>query len=160
MKRDPLMVLILTVFLLGMTNTSVAGANDEKEFEAAVQQFYSALNTMFTGDVEPMKAIWSHASDVTYMGPAGGLHVGWDAVAIYWEAQAARKLGGRVDPVDMQFTVGRDIAVTSNFERGQNTNAAGESHEVNIRATNIFRKEDGEWKMIGHHTDLLPYLAN
>jgi hypothetical protein len=28
-----------------------------------------------------------------------------------------------------------------------------------IRATNIFRKEDGQWKMIGHHVDLLPQMA-
>jgi ketosteroid isomerase-like protein len=32
--------------------------------------------------------------------------------------------------------------------------------KVSIRATNIYRKENGQWKMIGHHTDLLPYLAN
>jgi hypothetical protein len=29
---------------------------------------------------------------------------------------------------------------------------------VSIRATNLFRKEDGSWKMIGHQTDLLPFL--
>ena len=23
-----------------------------------------------------------------------------------------------------------------------------------------FRKEDGQWKMIGHHTDLLPFIAD
>jgi len=28
---------------------------------------------------------------------------------------------------------------------------------VSIRATNVFRKEGGQWKMIGHHTDLLPF---
>jgi ketosteroid isomerase-like protein len=30
--------------------------------------------------------------------------------------------------------------------------------QVSIRATNLFRKENGAWKMIGHHTDLLPFL--
>jgi hypothetical protein len=31
---------------------------------------------------------------------------------------------------------------------------------VSIRATNLFRKESGAWKMIGHHTDLLPFLES
>ena len=35
----------------------------------------------------------------------------------------------------------------------------GKPQAVSIRATNLFRKEDGTWKMIGHHTDLLPFLA-
>ena len=39
-------------------------------------------------------------------------------------------------------------------ERGE-----GEIQKVSIRATNIFRKEDGQWKMIGHHVDLLPQMA-
>jgi ketosteroid isomerase-like protein len=34
----------------------------------------------------------------------------------------------------------------------------GKPQQVSIRATNTFRKENGQWKMIGHHTDLLPFL--
>jgi ketosteroid isomerase-like protein len=35
----------------------------------------------------------------------------------------------------------------------------GQPQTVTIRATNIFRRENGQWKMIGHHTDLLTFLA-
>jgi ketosteroid isomerase-like protein len=77
-----------------------------------------------------------------------------------WEKQAALKLGGKVEPDDMRITVGRDIAVIHNYEKGENTNARGKTQKVSIRATNVFRKESGQWKMIGHHTDLLPYLEN
>lgn len=157
---------IVGIAILGLTTGSlVAGepSTAPSESEAAVLEavdgFYAALNALFEGDVEPVKAVWSQADDVTYMGPMGGLEVGWDAVAAIWEEQAALELGGRVNPADMHVTVGHDIAVTSNYELGENTNAAGETEKVSIRATNIFRKEDGEWKMIGHHTDLLPYLA-
>ncbi len=57
----------------------------------------------------------------------------------------------------MQITVGRDLAVTQNYEKGENTDEEGKIRKVSIRATNVYRKEDGEWKMIGHHTDLLPF---
>ncbi len=131
----------------------------EKAVGETAARFYSALNAMFTGDVAPMKEVWSHAADVTYMGPGGGFEVGWDKVLPIWEKQAARKLGGAVEPREMRITVGDEIAVASNYEEGENKDAAGKPVKVSIRATNLFRKEGGQWKMIGHHTDLLPYLA-
>ncbi|NIL97174.1 MAG: PAS domain-containing protein [Planctomycetales bacterium] len=145
--------------VLGICREITPNPAAEKEVRAANDQFYAGLNAMFTGELGPMKAIWSHADDVTYMGPVGGFQVGWDAVRKEWEAQAALKLGGKVEASEMQFTVGKDLAVVSNWEKGENTNAQGQIQKVSIRATNIFRKEDQQWKMIGHHVDLLPQMA-
>jgi ketosteroid isomerase-like protein len=144
----------------GSAASTVNAGADEKAVMAATTQFYVALNQLFTGEVKPMAAIWSHADDVTYMGPGGGFQVGWNQVLKEWEAQAAMKLGGKVEPSQMRVTVGQDIAIVSNYEKGENTNAKGEIQNVSIRATNLFRKEGGQWKMIGHHTDLLPQMAN
>jgi len=151
-----ILVLLLAVFI-GSINTQ-ASDNDEKAVKQAVSQFYVALNEMFKGNVEPIKEVWSHTDDVTYMGPAGGIKIGWQQVLADWEAQAAMKLGGVVKPEGMHIIVGQDIAVTSNYEKGSNVDSEGKPMEVSIRATNTFRKEDGKWKMIGHHTDLLPFL--
>lgn len=134
-------------------------AADEDAVRAANAEFYAALNSLFTGDAAPTMALWSHAHDITYMGPMGGLEVGWEAIEKVWKAQAALKLGGRVEPKDIQINVGRDLAVVSDVEVGENTNARGVVAKVSIRATNVYRKEGGKWKMIGHHTDLLPYLV-
>jgi ketosteroid isomerase-like protein len=150
-------VSILTVILL-TAGTVVSSEGDEKTVREAAAQFYKALNTMFTGDLKPMKEVWSHAEDVTYMGPGGGFQVGWSQVFANWEAQAALKLGGKVEAVDMRITVGQDLAITHNYEKGENKSQDGKALPVLIRATNVFRKERGEWKMIGHHTDLLPFL--
>jgi ketosteroid isomerase-like protein len=38
--------------------------------------------------------------------------------------------------------------------------AAGKPVEVSHRATNIFRREEGQWRLIHHHTDLSPQLDN
>lgn len=129
------------------------------EIAAAAAGFYAALNALFEGDLAPMVAVWSHADDVTYMGPDGGFQVGWKDVLADWEKQAAMKLGGRVDPDGMRITAGRELAVTHNYEKGENINTGGTSGSVLIRATNLFRKEDGAWKMIGHHTDKLSFLS-
>ena len=142
------------------TSPVLAAESDEQQVRKAAMQFYSALNAMFTGDLEPMKDIWSHADDVTYMGPTGGFQVGWSQVLAIWETQATMKMGGNVDSADMRIVVGQNLAVTSNYEKGKNTNVDGKSQSVSIRATNVFRKENGKWKMIAHHTDLLLLLAD
>ncbi|MEX2304436.1 MAG: nuclear transport factor 2 family protein [Bryobacterales bacterium] len=140
-------------------NTAPAAAGDEQAVRDATAKFYSALQVMFTGDASPMKDVWSHADDVTFMGPAGEIKRGWPAVLADWERQAALKLGGDVQPVDVQVMMGQDLAMTSGWERGQNVGADGKEEVVSIRATNVFRNEGGAWKMISHHTDLLPFLA-
>ncbi|MEK6247509.1 MAG: transporter substrate-binding domain-containing protein, partial [Planctomycetales bacterium] len=100
---------------------------DEKAVEAAVAGFYAALNTMFTGDLQPMKEVWSHADDVTYMGPDGGFNVGWNKVLANWQGQADMKLGGSVAAEKMKIVVGSRIAVTHNYEKGENSNVDGTS---------------------------------
>jgi ketosteroid isomerase-like protein len=133
--------------------------HDNDEIAAAAAGFYAALNALFGGDVAPMVEVWSHADDVTYMGPDGGFQVGWRDVLAEWEKQAAMKLGGHVESDGMRVTGGRDLAVTHNYEKGANINTGGTSGAVLIRATNLFRKENGAWKMIGHHTDKLSFLS-
>ena len=153
-------IAILAVCAAGlMAAGTAAHAEDKatKDVRAAAGQFYAARDALFKGDVAPMAGVWSHKDDVTYMGPAGGFRVGWAQVLADWQAQAALKLGGTIESRDMRITVGRELAVISNIEAGQNV-VDGKPQTVTIRATSMFRKEGGKWKMIGHHTDLLPYL--
>ena len=159
MMRNTALIVMLALGLVGIVLPQAA-ADETAEVEAVASRFYVALNAMFTGDLSPMKDVWSHDDDVIYMGPDGGFQVGWTQVFAEWEAQAALKLGGRVEPEHMRITVGTTIAVTHNFERGENMPAAtGQPQAVSIRATNVFRKENGTWKMIAHHTDRLPFLT-
>ena len=159
MNRWLLVVALGLIMTCPSGNAAPASGGDEQAVRDAAAKFYSALQVMFTGDAGPMKDVWSHAADVTFMGPTGELKRGWPAVLADWEAQAALKLGGDVQFDDVQVTVGQDLALTNGWERGQNVGADGKVKVVSIRATNVFRKEGGSWKMIGHHTDLLPFLV-
>lgn len=131
----------------------------EQAVRNAVQGFYDALAVIFKGETGAMEQLWSHAEDVTYMGPGGGYQEGWALVLENWRAQAALKMGGEVTPENINVSVGRDIAVVHNLEIGHVAGPEGEEETVSLRATNLFRKEDGTWKMIGHHADLLPFLV-
>ena len=150
---------LLVVAALALVTASPARAADDdtQAVKAALTGFHDALNVLFTGDAAPIKAVWSHADDVTYMGPMGELQVGWSQVEPYWDRQAAKKLGGKVDAADVHVTASPTLAVAHYYEKGENV-IDGKAQLVNIRATTTFRKEGGQWKVIGHHTDTLTYL--
>ena len=129
-----------------------------REVGDAADGFYSALNVMFTGNAQPMKDAWSHADDITYMGPNGLYLVGWQQIEQEWNAQAAAMLGGRVTPQKLRAVVGVDLAVINCVEAGENI-VDGRTETVRIRSSTVFRKEEGGWKVIGHQTDQLGYMS-
>ena len=70
----------LCAAFLVSTSPARAAEDNTAAVRAASNQFYAALNRLFTGDMAPMEALWSHRKDVTYMGPGGGFRVGWDEI--------------------------------------------------------------------------------
>ena len=123
-----------------------------------IDQFYTAHNAIFEGNLAPMEEIWSHSDDVTYMSPIGGILVGWDATRDSWRKQADLKLHGHVYPIDMKVVEGLDIGFCTNYIVGTNFVKDGKEIHPNIRATTVYRKKDGEWKVISHHTDIMHWL--
>src|SRR4030065_1149464 len=110
--------------ILGIFHLPAQAAKPDTEAVLqATQQFYSALNVLFTGSSAPMEDVWSHAADITYMGPAGGLRHGWSQIQAEWKTQAGVKHGGQVEPKDMHMTVGGDLALVSKYEVGENVGA-------------------------------------
>ena len=59
--------------------------------------------------------------------------------------------------MEMEIIAGESIGITVNYEHGT-IYINGKTEEVNIRATNVFRRENGKWKMVGHHTDIIPRI--
>jgi ketosteroid isomerase-like protein len=162
MKTNPLtLALVATLTVTLFLGSALADNHKTAEEEAVLlanAEFYAALNAMFEGNLDPMKTVWSHADDVTYMGPGGGFQIGWPAVLANWEEQAALKLGGEVEPDQIHVALSNSLAVVQNIEIGTNIANGEKRVAINIRATNLYRLEDGKWKMISHHTDLLPFL--
>jgi ketosteroid isomerase-like protein len=131
--------------------------NDKQAINKVTDKFYAALNILFTGNGQPMKDAWSHDDDVTYMGPDGLYLIGWEKIEQMWNSAAALRLGGRVNPQQLQTVVGTDMALINCVEIGENK-VDGKTETVSIRSSTVFCKRDGVWKVIAHQTDLLGYL--
>lgn len=130
----------------------------EQALRAANEQFYTALNAVFIEELQPMNDIWSHGADVTLMGPFGGRLTGWEAVGAEFKNVAAMKLGGKIVFKDLHVYAGSDLGYAIGVEDGENMGPDGKPVKVNHRATNIFRMESGQWKLVHHQTDLSPQL--
>ena len=123
----------------------------EDAVRQAVERFYEAVNQLQQGDPESMLALWSHAEDITHMGPRGGQQRGWAAVRTYWEdaARLAATSPGEViaAPGDQVIRVVGDLAYVCGAERVRVTRD-GQMTELAPRATNIFRHEAGQWRLV------------
>jgi uncharacterized protein (TIGR02246 family) len=124
----------------------------EDDVRAVSDQFYSALEAMANGDASSMSNIWSHEDDVTTMHPIGGREQGWDAVRGAWEGVASASTDGTVTRTDQVIRVIGDGAYELCTESASMT-LAGEPVSLEGRATNVYRKENGEWKVVHHHAD-------
>ncbi|MFC6952596.1 YybH family protein [Halorubellus litoreus] len=125
----------------------------EDDVRAASDRFYGALEAMANGDASSMADIWSHADDVTTMHPIGGREEGWAAVNESWTGVASASTDGTITRGDQRICVVGDGAYELCTESASMT-FAGEPVSLETRATNVYRKEDGEWKIVHHHADL------
>jgi ketosteroid isomerase-like protein len=125
----------------------------EKDVRAASDRFYSALEAMANGDASAMAEIWSHEDDVTTMHPIGGREEGWEAVNGSWTGVAAASTDGTLTRADQVIRVIGNSAYELCTESVSMT-FAGEPMSLEGRATNVYREENGEWKIVHHHADL------
>ena len=131
--------------------------DEAKAVRAAVDQWFDVLNAMLNGDPKPFAALYSHKDDVIYMGAEGTYRTGWQATYADWTAQAEKSTGGKVEGADIRVVVKGDMATAAHYTKGAVKQPDGTMAETAVRETSVFREEDGQWRMIGHHADGLPF---
>jgi ketosteroid isomerase-like protein len=140
-------------------NKKVTPVPAADEIRQASEHFYAALNRMLNGNAGPLADIWSHSAAVTTMHPIGGREVGWDKVGQAWEQVAKVFSAGQVKLNDQFIQVAGDMAYEVGTEQGQ-AMLGGQQVAIEHRVTNIYRREAGAWKIVHHHTDVSPAMAD
>lgn len=157
MVKQSLMALCCPAAVFARADGARAAGDDERAVRAAVDQWFVVLNAMLNGDPEPFADLYSHAGDVTYMGAEGTYRIGWQATYADWQAQAEKSTGGEVAGVNIHVLVNGTMAVAQHITKGLVRKPDGDMADTSVRETSVFRKEDGEWKMIAHHADRLAF---
>ena len=130
-----------------------AAAASENEIRGATMLFYDAYNSALHGDLDPLGAVWSHRPDVSNLGEAGGRATGWNEVYTDFQNMVRLYPNGEIAPQDILIVADGDMGFSVCTETGQLRSADGPMVKFSQRATNIFRREDGQWTLIHHHAD-------
>ncbi len=131
----------------------------EDAVRKASEKFYLAVNRMLNGNAGMMTDSWSHGAEVTAMHPIGGRQIGWEKVRESFDKVARMASAGQVALGDQMIQITGDTAYEIGVERGKVT-FAGKQFSLDHRVTNIYRREADGWRIIHHHTDVSPALAD
>jgi ketosteroid isomerase-like protein len=120
-----------------------------------IEQYYRAQSEFVKGNPEPVKNLFSRREDVTLANPYGPPARGWDEVAKAVEHAASLRSDGTF--VGWQIVanhVTAELAYVVQIERAEAKIGAREDiTPYAVRATMIFRPEDGKWKIVHRHAD-------
>ena len=119
----------------------------------AADAFYAAGNKLLQGDPTAFEAIWSEADDISHLGPLGTICTGRAAVMAEFAKESAMGFEGTLVADQRRFVETAEMGLLVCVERTRGMTQAGETIATDIRATTIFRKEAGQWRVVHHHTD-------
>jgi ketosteroid isomerase-like protein len=127
----------------------------ESEVLQANSGLYSALTSMLNGNLEPLETLWEHGANVSCINPApaGQTLRGWDQVLEGFKLYSKMASAGQASGSDAVAQIYGDLAYVTCLEHA-NVTLGGQSVAFVGRASNVFRRGAGGWKMIHHHTDL------
>jgi ketosteroid isomerase-like protein len=109
------------------------------------------------GDPEPRLRMWSSNDPVTLLGAAGaaGTGSGWERVSGMFRWIASRLSDCREYEFELLAAeVSGDLAYTVGFERATMSIDGDPARPNVIRVTHIYRREDGQWKIVHRHGTL------
>jgi len=133
---------------------------DEDDVRRASQRFYQAVNSILGGDAAPMLAIWSRADDTTYCDTRGEIQRGWAGLEGYWRPAAERNAGAEAKLTttarEQAMYATAALAYTVMIEEVRQSDG---TFVLEARATNVYRREGGEWHVVHRHADAPPRTA-
>lgn len=115
-----------------------------------------AEEAFYLGNPEPFKDMWSHADDVTLFGAFGPCKTGWPEVNRTFDWVAGRYRDGSVTTDYEVVYEGTDLAYTVGYERGEVSLDGDSKREQTLRVTQIYRKENSQWRLVHRHGDFAP----
>ena len=121
---------------------------------AFIELDHQALAAIVRGDPEPKKKLFSRRDDVTLANPFGPPAHGWQRVAETLERAASQLREGQVlafERISEYATA--DLAYIVEIERCHGRAGTSEAGPNALRVTTIFRRENGEWRIVHRHAD-------
>lgn len=133
---------------------------DAERFLAEVLPAMRAMETAFhNGDASLRSLRWSHQDPVTLFG-AAFTQSGWRELAPTFDWLASRFSDGSYDVEVIAAGASGDLAYIAGIEHSNVSIAGAPPSAYELRVTTVFRREDGEWKIVHRHADPMPGMSS
>jgi len=132
-------------------------AEPEDFYRDFLPRFIDAQRAFHDGDPEPNLALWSSEDPVTLFAARGLLESGTEPVTAAFRFVASTF--SDVETFDWETLasgVAGDFAYTAAVERYTNSRNGGPPEQTELRATHVYRREDGQWRAVHRHADRRP----
>ena len=134
--------------------------SETEEFLASVLPRLLAADTaLHNGDAAPRKALWSTTEPVTLFG-AAMMNTGSPKIEATFDRLATRFSDCTSFDIEVVAADARgDLAYLVAVEHTTASIGGAPPAPYSLRVTTIFRREEGEWKIVHRHADPLPDSA-
>ena len=126
---------------------------DQTAVEAANLAFYRALEAR---DLSLMDDVWSHGEEVTCVHPGWHRLDGWSEVRRSWDNIFANSRPWTVTCEESASGIAGELAWVVCVEVIRPFGIGDEDAAARMQATNVFRRRDGQWRMVHHHASASP----
>jgi len=128
--------------------------SDTKQFlDEMMPRISQAETALHNGDAGPRFEMWSHDDPVTVFGAVYS-PIGWAEVRPMFEKIASNFSNcSSCEWEVVAADVGGDFAYLIAIERTTASVGNSEPASYTLRSTTIFRRENGEWKIVHRHAD-------
>lgn len=114
----------------------------------------AADDALHNGDPEPRIQLCSHEDPVTVLGAFGMVASGWDEVSETFRWVASQFSKGEEFRLEVIAAgVSGDLAYTVGYEHSVVAREGGPVRPNRLRVTHVYRRENGEWKIVHRHGD-------
>ena len=130
---------------------------DLRDFAQFMKRREEASRAYVQGDAEPLSRLVARVSPATFFPPRGGYQQGATEVAARYEHDAALFEQGSESSFEVLHMAASDgIAYWVGFMRSMaRVRGSAEAIPMNLRTTEVFRREGDEWKLVHRHADML-----
>ena len=129
--------------------------DDDDQLADLLRRTSESVPAFVRGDMRRWHELQPHSGDYTLMPPNGGVRHGFDSSDANLDALAAYFHDGDGELEVVRTEMSGDLALIVGIERQHGVVGDFPAQDLSLRVTLAFRREDGEWRLLHRHADML-----